>query len=268
MTQILAAIDNSPAALPVIETALWLSRLLGYPVGVVRVREDGFETASAVPQTRDLSVSVVERDPVDALVAALDAPDVLVGVIGARGTHSGRRPAGHVALAVAQAVATPVVVVPPQDSVGPRVDTTGRILVPVDDALQSGAAARGVTRLFAGSDAEIVVLHVFEAATVPRFWDQPHHAAQSWSREFLARHLHRADTDLELRSGVPGISVLEVVDQNSADLIALSWAQDLSTGRARTIQEVLALSKVPVLLMPQGHSIEPAIVSHAPTGGL
>lgn len=112
MTQILAAIDDGPAARPVIDTAVWLGRLLGVSVAALHVREDGVETASAIAATRGLTVNVVEGDSVDALIEAIAAPDVLLGVVGARGVPSGRRPAGHVALAVAQAVAKPLVVVP------------------------------------------------------------------------------------------------------------------------------------------------------------
>jgi nucleotide-binding universal stress UspA family protein len=263
VTQILAAIDNSPAARPVIDTAVWLGRLLGVSVAALHVREDGVETASAIAATRHLTVNVVEGDTVNALIDAIAVPDVLLGVVGARGAPSGRRPAGHVALAVAQAVAKPLIVVPPE-SVCPAAAASGQILVAVDDAPESGAAAREAARMFAGSDAKVVLLHVFEAATVPRFWDQAHHAGQSWSREFLARRLHRADTNLELRSGAPGVSVLEVADEDSADLIVLSWAQDLSIGRAKTVQDVLTRSRVPVLLMPVGP--QPAIVNPVTVG--
>jgi len=33
-----------------------------------------------------------------------------------------------------------------------------------------------------------VVLHVFDAQTVPKFWDQHAHAGQAWEQEFLARY--------------------------------------------------------------------------------
>jgi hypothetical protein len=35
------------------------------------------------------------------------------------------------------------------------------------------AGVQQATRRFAGSGVEIVALHVFDAATVPRFWDRP-----------------------------------------------------------------------------------------------
>jgi hypothetical protein len=46
-------------------------------------------------------------------------------------------------------------------------------------------------RWFAGSGVAIASLHVFDAATVPRFWDRPEHDHAAWSREFLARNARR-----------------------------------------------------------------------------
>ena len=50
-------------------------------------------------------------------------------VLGARASHAGRRPAGHVALELARSLRKPLVVVPPDASVPV---TLRRILVPLD----------------------------------------------------------------------------------------------------------------------------------------
>jgi hypothetical protein len=46
-----------------------------------------------------------------------------------------------------------------------------------------------------------VVLHVFDAETLPKFWDQLAHAGQAWGREFLARYCALPGGRLELRRG-------------------------------------------------------------------
>jgi hypothetical protein len=44
--------------------------------------------------------------------------------------------------------------------------------------------------------------------------------------------------------------VLEVCDETKADLVVLSWDQNLTDGRARVVTEVLRSSRIPVLLLP------------------
>jgi hypothetical protein len=78
-------------------------------------------------------------------------------------------------------------------------------------------------RWFAGSGVGIVSLHVFAAATVPRFWDRPEHDHAAWSREFLARNAPAAGRRLEVRSGWPSDWILEVAGTERADMIALGW---------------------------------------------
>jgi hypothetical protein len=43
-----------------------------------------------------------------------------------------------------------------------------------------------------------VVLHVFDAQTIPGFWDQHAHAGHAWTQEFLARNCALPGARLEL----------------------------------------------------------------------
>ena len=105
-------------------------------------------------------------------------------------------------------------------------------------------------RWFAGSGVAIVSLHVFDAATVPRFWDRPEHDHAAWSREFLARNAPAAGRHLEVRSGWPSDRILEVAGTERADMIALGWRRRLAPDRAAVVRDVLARTPVPVILLP------------------
>lgn len=161
--------------------------------------------------------------------------------------------AGHAARLVTDVVqrcTKPVVVVPVHRGATAPSSSIDRILVPLDGTAASAETVAETVALFSASGADIVVLHVFEKTTVPKFWDQAVHARESWIEEFLSRYCDSPNVRMELRSGTPGESVVDVATSEHADLIALGWAQDLSPGRARTVRSSLAQAPVPVLLLP------------------
>jgi nucleotide-binding universal stress UspA family protein len=183
-------------------------------------------------------------------VAALDHADVALAVVGVRGHPAGRRPAGSTALAVATSAAKPVVVVPPEPRDPPPAGLH-RVLVPLDGTADTARAVEQTMGWFAGSGVEIVSLHVFDATTVPRFWDRPEHDHAAWTREFLARNAPVAGARLEVRSGWPADRVLEVASAERADMIALGWGRRLAPDRAAVVREVLTRTPVPVILLPR-----------------
>jgi nucleotide-binding universal stress UspA family protein len=101
---------------------------------------------------------------------------------------------------------------------------------------------------------EVLVLHVHSPETVPAFADHAPHAASAWGEEFLARYMSPPDHRVTLlrRLGVPADDIVAVAHEVSADLIALSWKQDLGPGHARLVSETLTHSDIPVLLLPEG----------------
>jgi hypothetical protein len=105
-------------------------------------------------------------------------------------------------------------------------------------------------RWFAGSGVAIVSLHVFDAATVPRFWDRPEHDHAAWSREFLARNASAAGRHLEVRNGWLSDQILKVAGTERADMIALGWRRRLAPDRAAVVRDVLACTPFPVILVP------------------
>lgn len=167
------------------------------------------------------------------ITAALADDEAALGVLGVRGLPGGRRPAGHTALAVAGRAAKPLVVVPPQPRHPPPA-RLHRVLVPLDGTPRATQAVEQATRRFAGSGVEVVALHVFDAATVPRFWDRPEYNHDAWAQEFLARWCPTPGPRLELRTGRPGGRVLEVAGAERADMIALGWSQNLAPDARRS----------------------------------
>jgi hypothetical protein len=141
-----------------------------------------------------------------------------------------------------------IIVVPPE-AVGVSPRPFHRLLVPLEGSEQSARpVAESLYPLISG-DVELVVLHVFTPATVPRTLDRPGRDLSLWGDEFLARFCPEAAT-LELRSGAVGGHVDEVCIDSRADLIVLSWSQDSSPGHAAVIRDVLARSTIPILLLP------------------
>jgi nucleotide-binding universal stress UspA family protein len=247
---ILAAVDASAAAQPALDTATALGRTLRLPVVAIHVRQDGTEVERQLTERAGIELRLANGTPADAIVAALGGADVALAVLGARGHPAGRHPAGSTALAVATHAAKPVVVVPPEPRDPPPVELH-RVLVPLDGTADTARAVEQTMGWFAGSGVEIVSLHVFDATTVPRFWDRPEHDHGAWTREFLARNAPAAGTRLEVRGGWPSDRVLEVARVEGADTIALGWGRQLAPDRAAVVREVLTRSPVPVILLPR-----------------
>ena len=129
MSTILATIDATAAARPVLHTAV-LGRRLRLPVVALQVRQDGVEperllAARAAAEPR-LAVGVLAW----ATVGALGGTDAMA-MLGVRGHPAGPRPAGSTALAVANYPSKPVVVVPPEPHDPPPAGLH-RVLVPLD----------------------------------------------------------------------------------------------------------------------------------------
>ncbi len=260
MRTILAALDSSPAARPVIETALGLGERLDATVAAVHVTDgptneaERAAAAEGVPLKR-LSGRVVER-----LLDVLDAPDVVLGVLGARGFPSGRRPAGSTVVRVLEQTRRPIVVVPPEAfGVCPR--PIRRLLVPLDGTERAAVDTAGVVDALSGPDSELVVVHVFDDRARPPILNHGTQEFEPWGREFLALHLPDRDARFEWRSGHAASHVAEMCDEQGADLVILSWSQVLEE-HADVIRAVLSRSRVPVLVVPTAPSIQ-----HVPAEG-
>lgn len=252
MSVILAAVDDSDVASPVLTTARTLADQLAGTLRAIHVREPPSPAAgmaAAAAEDLDITLDELDGDPIEALVAAVGVSHAALVVVGARGSPEGPRPCGHVALAVAEQVAAPVLVVPP-DGVRDAGAPLRRAIVPLEGSPESSAAVTVALGALAEAGVEVTVVHVFDADTVPRFWDQSSYAEESFAAEFAARWCADPDVPIRLRRGAAATAVLEVAAAEEADVIALGWSQDLSPGRARTVHAVLDRATVPVLLVP------------------
>jgi len=248
VTRVVAALDASAAAGPVLATARALAKHLGAAVDAVHALEDGNEAPRAVATRAKLTLRTLRGPTVPTLVRVARAADVDMLVLGARGTEAGARPAGSVALAIVAALDKPVVVVPPHLAHPGRLE---RVLVPLDDTEATAGALRATIEFARSCELDVVVLHVHVVERLPLFEDQPQHERASWATEFLARNCPPGhELRFERRVGRPEEVLLRVAVETDVDLIALGWSQDFSAGRAAVVRATLARSSVPVLLVP------------------
>jgi hypothetical protein len=249
MTKVIAALDNSLAAAPVLATAIELGRLLEAEPEAVHVQVDGARTARGVAEAAGLPLQTLDGPILDRLLEHGSSEDVVALVLGARGTPGGRRPLGGTALAVATTLRKAVVVVPPNT---PPHDGLRRVLVPLEGSVPAPLVPHEIVALGHAATVDVVVLHVHEESSLPLFTDQPQHERPGWAREFLARYCPWGidDVRLETRVGTSRELVPLVAAEVGADLVALGWAQELAEGRAPVVRETLMRGRVPVMLVP------------------
>jgi len=151
---------------------------------------------------------------------------------------------------VMQRVSTPLLVVPQHSA---HVSTSiSEVLLPLDGTQETAAGVALMTKRVVDAGARVLAMHVFDATTVPAFWDQAAHSHEHWTEEFLLRNLPSA-VDLDLCHLCRGRTPEEVVaeaQRAGVDLIMIGWAQNLGEGRAQTVRHALTDGSVPVLLVP------------------
>ena len=247
MTRVLAAIDGTAAARPVLSAAVALGDLLGSDVDAVHVGEDGRATAMAAADAAATHLMLVAGQPLERIVEEAGRPDVVAIVLGARATPGGARPAGHVATRVATSIRKPVVVVPPDCEVPVRFN---RILVPLEAVMATASTLEAAVLAAGIAGAEVVVVHILSEQALPPFTDQPQHEVKAWTDEFRRRYFDHPEVRLEVRIGVPRQRVLTFAEEIQADAIMLAWSQRLVAQRAVLVRSVLEHSRIPVILIP------------------
>lgn len=254
MTTLIAAIDDSAAASPVLEVARRIAALLDVDVEAVHVQEDGSgSTATAVSTAAGVALHMRARDAgiVATLVAEAHDRDAVALVIGTRGLPAGASPAGHVALDLLQSLKRPVVVVPPNATDRPL----HRVLVAVEGDGESHALRALFNRIGETATPEVIALHVLEPKHLPPFADSPVLEAEAFEREFLMRTAGPVVTDparvrLEMRVGNPADALRDAARDLDVDLVVLAWHCDLSKGHGKLVREMLEEGRVPVALFP------------------
>lgn len=255
MRTVLAALDASPAARAVMETASGVGDLMGADVEAVHVGRHPTVTLETLASDHGVPLRLLRGPAEQALLEVVASPHVVAAVLGARATPGGRRPTGRTALAVVERTDKPTVVVPP-DAVGVSPRPFRRLLVPLEGSEESSRPVMDRLCPLIVTKVELVVLHVFTAATAPRVLDRPGRDLELLGDEFLSRHCPYASR-IVWRTGPVGSRVTETYGEDDADLVVLSWSQDSSVGHAAVVRHVLGTSTIPVLLLPVAPSGNP-----------
>jgi nucleotide-binding universal stress UspA family protein len=250
---IVAAIDDSAAARPVLEVACRLGALLGMPVGAVHVQEDGSgSSAAAIASAAGVALHTRSGNPVGALRSEVEELEADALVIGVRGVPAGASPAGHVALDMVQSLDCTIVVVPP--------DATDRPLRRVLVAVEGDGESHGLRGLFEHLGdrlvPEVIAFHVIEPSALPPFADSPVFEADAFEREFRIRVASSVLADpsrvrFEMRVGDAADALRDAIRELDVDLVVLAWHRDLSGGHGRLVREMLTSAPVPVVLLPR-----------------
>jgi len=257
--KIVAALDDSAAAQPVLDVARRLGALTAAGVESVHVQEDSSgQNAAAISDAAHIALHVRHGDIVPALRFEANQRDVIALVIGTRGVPAGASPAGHVALALVQSLDRPVVVVPPHADDRPL----RRVLVAVAGDGESHALRRLFEQVGDRATPEVIALHVIEPSQLPPFSDSAVHEADAFKREFIIRTARSVLADpsrirFEMRIGDPAVAVGDAARDLDVDMVVFAWHRDLSEGHGRLVREMLSHAAVPIVLFPR-HDHEPS----------
>jgi nucleotide-binding universal stress UspA family protein len=245
---VLAALDDSATAGPVIAVAHELGRILDARVQGVHVLTGPGPVPERLTGAR-IPLWTVRGDVVDRIVAAGSREDVVAVTIGARCRRADGPPLGSTAVGVATALAKPVVVVPPHADPDAKLR---RALIPLEGTVTTSLALRPIIELAPDAGLEMVVLHVLRPEAVPPFSDQPQHEHVAWAREFLHRYCRWGIGVVRMltRVGHTAELVPMVARDTSSDLVVLGWSGKLAGGRAPVVRAVLEQVPVPVVLIP------------------
>ena len=186
----------------------------------------------------------------DRLAESLAADDVVAGVLGARHDTEDCRPEDGNMFHVVERTTTPVVIVPPGCPVPPVPEHPAprRLLVPLEGAHASSRPVLHALDHLLTAQVEVLVLHVFTEATMPRMLDRPVRDLSMWGDEFVARFCSPASR-IELRVGVVADEVAALAATERVDLVVMSWSRNRSAGHAEVVCAILAASQTPILLL-------------------
>ncbi|MGZ6999639.1 MAG: hypothetical protein ACXVLZ_15540, partial [Acidimicrobiia bacterium] len=100
MSRIIAAVDNSLAAQPVLATAKLLAPILGAEVDAIHIAQNDGTTARASAEALRIGFRQLKGRVFDRIVEEASADDVVGVAVGARGRRAGRH-SGHLVAALA-----------------------------------------------------------------------------------------------------------------------------------------------------------------------
>lgn len=251
MSTVLAAVDDSLCAGPVLAAAKAFAALVSGDVLALHVGADAGTTARAQAVRAGVPFRQSAGDPLEVL-AATAASGISAVVVGARDRASSRAEAGHLPLALVECVPCPVMVVPPHWPAKQRFD---RVLIALEGRPGRARPVRRAVDVVAGADLDLTVVHVQDAADVPAFSDAPAHEMRAFAQEYLARSWPTAPPlRLALPVGSPADEVLALAQELHPDVLVAGWAQGTGPAHGHVVRELLRRASCPVLLV----AVEPA----------
>lgn len=248
--KVLAALDQTAAAGPVLAAAHEIAQMFAADVAAVHVVQDGVQQVRDLAAHHGVPLEELEGSPGRRLAQALEDDAAAVAlVVGTRCLPQGGREIGSTALEVMTTARKSVFAIPPELATGFAIH---RVLVPLEGSLPTSYAPYEALDAPGAEHVEVVILHVLDTDAVPAFSDQPQHEWEAYGREFLARYSlwPFEHVRFETRVGRPNQHILPVAQEMDCDLIALAWAQELAPGRARIVRETLRHGRIPILLVP------------------
>lgn len=246
MSRIIAAVDDSAAAHPVVAAAHLLAPVFGADVEGVHVTDVEGRTAASAAASFGIRFRTVPGDPLARLVALASDDDVVGFAIGQRSKVAGAA-TGHLALGLVDSVDKPVLVVPPRAVIPARFR---RVLIAMEGLPGRTRDLKRAIALASGAELELIVVHVDDESSVPSFSDQVQYETEAYAEEFLARYAPGApDMRLELRIGSPVDQILATCAVEQPDVVAMGWPHADGPRRGDVVRAVLERSPVPVLLV-------------------
>lgn len=257
MTGILVAVDSTPAAVPVLQTAALLARRLGWTAQALHVGPGPGPRAECAEV--GLALHVIDGEPEREVVAAAARAGAELVVIALHRLPAGRA-AGHMVDVLARALRVPLLVVPPGAPVRPAVE---RVLFSLDGSASVSEAARSAILTFSTAGIEVRALHVFEPRTVPHFHDGAPDD-EVWRDEFLAQNCAELDVTLATSPGPLVPALLRAASRQEVDIVVLASRDGTSARGTSVIHEVLQAADRPVALVSLTPEVAP--VRSAPAG--
>lgn len=246
MSIVLAAVDDSLAAGPVITAAIGIAPLLGSSVEAVHVGEETGRTARECAVRAGVPFRNVPGDPAE-ILGRLCVEDVTAVVVGTRDRASETGPVGHLALELAECLPRPLLVVPSQYVPSDGVE---RVLVALEGSPVRAKPLRRAVGVVAGADIDLTVVHVDTEDSVPAFSDSAAHETAEFAQEYLTRYWPLAPrARLALPIGAPVDEVLAVADDVKPDVLVAGWPQGAGPAHGHVVRELLRRSPYPVLLV-------------------
>jgi hypothetical protein len=246
MSTVVAAVDDSVAAGPVVAAALALAPLLGSTVEAVHVGEPEGRTARQCAEQAGVPFRTIPGEPFGRLVE-LASDGVTAVVVGTRDRPAAEGLVGHLALALADALPRPLLVVPPQCAPAERIR---RVLVALEGSPGRAKPLRHALQVVAGADLDLTVVHVETEGAVPSFSESAAYETAEFAQEYLRRYWPDAPkARLALPIGSAADEILALADDVRPDLLVAGWPQGSSAEHGHVVREVLRRSRHPVLLV-------------------